>query len=354
MAGLVSLCLLFTIVQVGYCKPSDPQVTKWYDVDMDSPADTRWSKVLNDYTQFVPNLLATIRQLVPVEVIPIAELIADDIENLIPSPFAEELLAVADGFGMLPGDTIALNILYDLTAYCTSIVAQDEDGVIWHARNLDYYYGDLLRNMTINVNFQRNNKTAYTGTTYAGYVGLVSGQRPNNFTITVDQRGHHVHVGHWWQNILMAILDKKTSFVSFLVRQVLDTNTGFRDAVERLSTTPIHAPVYYIVGGVNQGEGVVITRDRMTAVDQMYMNPAHGNFYVLETNYDNWTTPPPYDKERRAVAEKTMNALGTQGVNKQSMFNVISTRPVMNENTTYSMVMSASQPAVYSAWVRWP
>lgn len=29
-----------------------------------------------------------------------------------------------------------------------------------------------------------------------------------------------MHQGYWWENILVAILDKSASFVSFLVRQV--------------------------------------------------------------------------------------------------------------------------------------
>jgi hypothetical protein len=32
-------------------------------------------------------------------------------------------------------------------------------------------------------------QTVYSGITYAGYVGLVTGQRPNVFTITMDERG---------------------------------------------------------------------------------------------------------------------------------------------------------------------
>lgn len=32
-------------------------------------------------------------------------------------------------------------------------------------------------------------QTLYTATTYAGYVGVLTGQKPNAFTITIDQRG---------------------------------------------------------------------------------------------------------------------------------------------------------------------
>ena len=44
--------------------------------------------------------------------------------------------------------------------FCTSIVAQDEKGQIWHARNLDYKFADILRNITIQVHFQRQGKVS--------------------------------------------------------------------------------------------------------------------------------------------------------------------------------------------------
>ena len=32
----------------------------------------------------------------------------------------------------------------------------------------------------------------YSGVTFAGYVGLLTGQRPHSFTITIDERGQFV------------------------------------------------------------------------------------------------------------------------------------------------------------------
>ena len=46
----------------------------------------------------------------------------------------------------------------DVYRYCTSIVAQNEKGEIWHARNLDYEATEILRNITIVVHFQRGSK----------------------------------------------------------------------------------------------------------------------------------------------------------------------------------------------------
>lgn len=45
-----------------------------------------------------------------------------------------------------------------LFRFCTSIVSQDANGQIWHSRNLDYSFVDMLRNITIRVDFIKKNQ----------------------------------------------------------------------------------------------------------------------------------------------------------------------------------------------------
>ena len=45
---------------------------------------------------------------------------------------------------------------------------------------------DLLKPLTIEVDFQKAGKTAYVATTWAGYVGVFTGLRPGNpFTVFI-------------------------------------------------------------------------------------------------------------------------------------------------------------------------
>ncbi|KAK7091648.1 N-acylethanolamine-hydrolyzing acid amidase-like [Littorina saxatilis] len=346
---------LIVCATVSLGRPSDPQPVKTYDVDLTQHTSQRWNQVLDDHKELLPGVLDMVRSYIPEELLPIVQQIAVDIENLIPSPFAQEIIGIADYWGLDRGDVILMNILYDVTAFCTSIVAQDNNGTIWHARNLDYDNADLLRNLTVNIHYKQGNETLYSGVTYAGYVGILTGQRPNGFTITIDQRGSEKRrLSPWWENELTAILDKSSSFVSFLVRQTLENAKDFTDAVENLATTVIHATAYIIVGGANKGEGVVITRDRLSALDRYYLDPLQARWYVLETNYDRWTQPPPFDNQRRVVAHREMDKLGTGNINSTTLYNVLSTPPVMNNGTTYTTIMSASQPDVFNTHVRWP
>ena len=139
--------------------------------------------------------------------------------------------------------------------------------------------------------------------------------------------------------------------ISFLIRDVFEKENSFQQAVDMFSTGPLIAPCYFIVGGTRPGEGVVITRGRWNAVDLWWLKPGQGRWYLVETNYDHWTSPPPADK-RREVAEKAMNRTGRANINPVTLFKVLSTSPVLNKITMHMTIMSAAQPWLYTTVVR--
>ena len=53
-------------------------------------------------------------------------------------------------------------------------------------------------------------------------------------------------------------------------------------------------------------------------------------WYLVETNYDHWSTPPFYD-DRRTPAIHCLDKVGRQNVTIPAIFNVLSTRPVLNK-----------------------
>ena len=270
------------------------------------------------------------------------------------------MVGIADAANITVSDVILGNVLYELTAYsdkksghgapkmCTSIVAQTINGTIYHGRNLDYSFPDLLRDLTIVVDFEQDGKVVYTGTTFAGIVGLYTGQKPNAYTVSVDQRNQ----GSWWMNAIEALLAGTHGITALNIRDaVADKEMTFETVVDFLATGRLIAPSYIIVGGTKAGEGVVITRDRTAAKDLWRLDPDNGRWYLVETNYDHWQ-PPPTSDNRRDPAIKAMDETTHAGLNATSLFKVMSTPPVLNSGTTYTVVMSAAMPDVYNAWVR--
>ncbi|XP_028645017.1 N-acylethanolamine-hydrolyzing acid amidase isoform X2 [Grammomys surdaster] len=268
------------------------------------------------------------------------------VENFLPQPFTDEIRGICDFLNLSLADGILVNLAYEASAFCTSIVAQDSQGRIYHGRNLDYPFGNTLRNLTADVQFVKNGQIVFTGTTFVGYVGLWTGQSPHKFTISGDERDK----GRWWENMIAA-LSLGHSPISWLIRRTLSESENFEAAVYTLAKTPLIADVYYIVGGTSPKEGLVITRDRGGPADIWPLDPLNGAWFRVETNYDHWKPVPKRD-DRRTPAIKALNATGQAHLSLETLFQVLSMFPVYNNYTIYTTVMSAAEPDKYMTKIR--
>jgi len=83
---------------------------------------------------------------------------------------------------------ILINSLYELQAWCTSIVAQQADGKIVHSRNLDFDFANYMRNITFRANFTRDGEYVYDAVMFAGTIGVYTGMKANAFSLSENQR----------------------------------------------------------------------------------------------------------------------------------------------------------------------
>jgi len=79
--------------------------------------------------------------------------------DTLPAPYGDEMKGISQASGlplgkfngMLPldrklyctvfyylGEIVLYNIFYEVSSYCTSVVGQDQNGNIFHGRNLDF------------------------------------------------------------------------------------------------------------------------------------------------------------------------------------------------------------------------
>ncbi|KAM9446257.1 N-acylethanolamine-hydrolyzing acid amidase-like [Clarias gariepinus] len=335
-------CLLFTLT-VCAANFSPPLV----NISLDRAPEIRWLPLKDLYSKdFLQKAAAqVIDSTVPAWVHHAIKPVVRALERFTPQPYAAEIRGMAALYGADISDILLLNFAYEVSAFCTSIVAQDTKGTIYHGRNLDYPH-EVLKNLTIDIQFIKNGEVIYRGTSFAGYVGLWTGQSKNKFTVTGNQRD----AGHWWYNVISAVL-LKNSPVSWLVRETLEEASDFLNAVTQLSNIPIISSVYYIVGGVYPGEGVVITRDRSGPADIWPLDTLNGNWYRVETNFDHWL-PTPRPDPRIEVAMNALNATGQNNINLQSLYQILSVVPVCARTTVYTTVMSAAAPEKYRTVVR--
>ncbi|XP_045388794.1 N-acylethanolamine-hydrolyzing acid amidase [Lemur catta] len=342
------LPLLLLLAGAGLCPAAPPAAPPRFNVSLDAAPELRWLPVLRHYD--LDSVRAAVAQIigdrVPRWVHALIGKAALVLEHLLPQPFTGEIRGMCDVLSLSLADCLLVNLAYESSAFCTSIVAQDSRGGIYHGRNLDYPFGNILRKLTLDVQFLKNGQVVFTGTTFIGYVGLWTGQRPHKFTISGNERDK----GWWWENVIAALFQRH-SLISWLLRTTLSESENFEAAVYKLAKTPLIADVYYIVGGTSSREGVVITRKRGGPVDIWPLDPLNGAWFRVETNYDHWKPAPKRD-DRRTAAIKALNATGQANLTLETLFQVLSVVPVCNNFTIYTTVMSAANPDKYMTRIR--
>lgn len=276
--------------------------------------------------------------------------------NLFPSEYAQEIIGCAGAFNISRGILALMNLAYELSDTggilppisaigCTSLIAESLNGNIFHARNLDFGAGlgftDDLRNMTAEIHYQASGKTLYKATHFIGYVGVLTGLKQGAFSFSINTR---FRPGTLWQqieDIVKELLNPNAQLVGFLTRNVLNNAPDWTTATYMLSNTPITCDVYFTVAGVSSGQGVVITRNETGPRDLWYLDSAKGTWFILETNYDHWTSPPWFD-DRVVPGDNAMIAMGAKGLSIDGLINVLSVKPVLNLMTTYTNILIPS------------
>ncbi|KAL2077415.1 hypothetical protein ACEWY4_026919 [Coilia grayii] len=329
----------------------------WYAISLDEDPVHRWDTVVKDRKYELVAMIQVIKELAN-SLVPSGKLVAlvDNVLPLmldtLPYPFNKEILGISLASGVPVGEMILFNIFYEVFSVCTSVVAEDANGNLYHGRNLDFgllmgwnhknhswTLTEKLKPLTVNIDFKRNNITVFKSTNFAGYVGILTGIRPNLFTLTMNER---FNIDGGYVGILEWIIGKRDGmWMGFLTRTVLENATSYEDAKKQLSLTKLLAPAYFILGGNQTGQGCVITRTRINALDVWEIELKLGRWYVLETNYDHWEKPFFLD-DRRTPAMKCMNKTTQANISPKTIYDVLSTRPVLNKLTTYTTLMEVS------------
>jgi N-acylethanolamine-hydrolysing acid amidase len=163
---------------------------------------------------------------------------------------------------------------------------------------------------------------------------------------SIDARGKG---GKIFDNLLQSLLVHSLTPTQHL-RIVLEATNDFEEAVHQLSTNAQVNENYFIVAGSSAGQGAIITRGREKADDVWRIDSSKpAGWYRLQTNYDHWNPPPKAD-DRRTPGYALMNAMTPQGLTTSAMWSVITTFPVFNMHTDYSLIAVPAR-ALYNSTV---
>jgi len=327
---------------------------EWHVVNLEAPPEVRWAPIVKAKAKELGALVAHIKkyigELSGTSVI--VDLLEKDLGPLADTmryPFGDEMKGIAKAANMSLSDVVLFNIFYEVFTFCTSIVAEDPNGRLYHARNLDFgvFIGwdvtkhtwivpQLLRPLTVNVDFRRGGKTVFKTVNFAGYVGVLTAIKPNTFTLTMNERFDvsdpgFVGIMEWING------DHSGHWMGFLTRTVMENATSYAEAYHMLNDTKMLAPAYFILAGNNSKDASIISRSRAKAINVLPLTKP--SWFLLQTNYDNWKETPFFDK-RREAGNHCMNQMSILGTSFKGIFDVLSSQPVLNKLTVYSALMT--------------
>lgn len=341
---------------------------KTYQVNLDlAPAD-RWTELGTDYGHHVKHILDVVIEIVnkiDKDIIPFILSHLSTLAKTLPREYVEEMQGLAKAAKVDFGEIVLFNVFYELFSACTSIVAQGENGDLIHARNLDFglFVGWDFQNMTwplsealrpavVTMEFQRNQKTLYTSAGFVGYVGVFTGVKPGAFSFSANER---FSLDGGWVGIVEWFLGKHSAqWLGFYSRDIFESCDDYACAKKSMMQTEMVSPVYFILAdGKDKNAGTIITRarEKTAGVVDLYQETdksKSGSWFLLQTNYDPWEKPPFFDN-RRDPGIKCMNTLGnvqSGSITRDSVFDVLSTKPNLNMLTVYTSIMNLSQGTI--------
>jgi hypothetical protein len=186
--GVLLLVGVVTVCMADYKPPK-------YTIDLDKPAEERWVEVFADFEKPIKKIMkAAGAELTKTEYYTLFALLQ---KSFLTPDQQKELQGACDAIGLDYKMAIILNFMYELHAFCTSIVAKTPDGSIIHGRNLDYPYAELFAELTVDLTFVKNGKTLYVATGTAGSLGIITGMRPGKWSVSINER----HDGSLYGNL---------------------------------------------------------------------------------------------------------------------------------------------------------
>lgn len=131
--------------------------------------------------------------------------------------------------------------------------------------------------------------------------------------------------------------------IGFLVRENLSKKLDFDSFVEFFASQKLISPTYISICGVEENEGVIITRNRLT---EEHRRSFKGKYlYLLQTNQDWWIRDPSinliHSKERKIFLSSLLDLHYSQNesITPLKLWESYSSFPVWNHETIYTTLM---------------
>ncbi|MGH1336513.1 MAG: C45 family autoproteolytic acyltransferase/hydrolase [Aureispira sp.] len=219
------------------------------EINLDLPPQERWHFAAQ-YTQEINEIIAC--YWVDIEdYLELIEVYLEDYKTVfISKDFWEEIKGLAKYCAYTADQILIANLYYDIVkfAFACTAFAVEVNGHIYHARNLDWWTeNDVLKTHTKIFKFTRAGKTIFQSVGWIGFVGVLSGMKPNAFSVTLNA-------------IVSDEVPNMGKPIAFLLREVLEGTYTFQQAKTILEETTLIGDCLLLLAGVKREELCVIER----------------------------------------------------------------------------------------------
>jgi len=236
---------------------------------------------------------------------------------------------------------------------CTGILAVNKaDGMVYHARNLDFAPGKYMQDLAYVGIFTKSGKEVFRAQMIASYSFPLTAMKkgPNGFSLELNTRFLD-HLGGNRQ-FLKNLLEEKRTFSGWTRRKLLEDAPDYETAVHGMATTPYISTEFNVIGGVRKG--TILARNPDGLAYQLTLgqrNEQCRDDYVIITNFDfvyhdvrEWFDPTGgkgIGHPRRLAAQRVLNA--SDALTPEVLFSAINDFGVTAGDTIFQAVMSVEK-----------
>ena len=308
-----------------------------YIINLDLEEKLRWKDIIDSNKEKIekikPKLVELINNLVGnFEHILIPLVNTFYLSNLI--MYKEELNYLADVTGLTFTQILTLQLCYEACACCTSVITNVNEEKIFF-RTMDWPY-DFLKELTIDIEFRKNDSTIFYATSWIGYVGILTATIPKKYSLAINFRSEN----NLTFNKILQNLNRLINMywpTGYLIRYICENSLDEIDMNSQIVNCKSVSPFYLtVLNGL--GESYVINS---SPSNEITFSPKTQK-YTIQTNcdFDKFEPNILYSVERRKMVKELIKSKSNNFNSIDDLIKSLYKFPVLNDETIYLCLMT--------------
>lgn len=321
----VCLVLLVTVWSLNEELPT-------YKVNLDEAPETRWIHIFPRYIEplkefFELSMLGRTRA----EARTLAYMIKNS--GIVEEDHMAEMQSLADITNVDLDIVLVSYFWYENVHRCLSTLIKQPDGSILHVRNMDGTHYKAYNQLASYVEFYRGGELLFKASMQIGTFVVHNAYRPGKYAVTLNHRDPRF-------SLLWTLTGGKET--ASALRTAFETYDNFDDLVAYIQQETWAQEGYFIISSAD-GRGVVLTTLIHGGVDTEPMT----DWYLVQVLTDHWKPEQTPHGDRKKAVAKGLEAYGEGNVGPQEAWMVMSTPPIIIDDTVWTAMMNAKQD-----WIR--